>query len=249
MKYFIYLILVTCSLNLAHGQTKIEKLVPVKQGQQINFDFTWPELITFKTWAGSEIKIVAAVEINKGQNDEAFKFNVDETSSEINITSFIENYKNLPKRIVIHKGGQEYFFNTDDTNSPEVRKFKEENGDGGYDYINYGVIMDIVVEVWVPNNISIDVYSKFGMIEVFGFTGDMKIHSRFGGIDLSTSGKEAIKVGTKFGEKFTNLTEPIKSISAGTHPGNWDWVMLGDTKSSKEHELKSDFGNIYIRKM
>ena len=77
----------------------------------------------------------------------------------------------------------------------------------------------------------------------------MKIHSKFGGIDVSTTGNQTIKAGTKFGEKYTNLEYPVKSISAGNHPGKWDWVLLGTTKASKEHELKSDFGNIYIRKM
>ena len=249
MKNLICLLVIACTGNLAYSQTQIEKLVPVKQGQQVNFDFTWPELITFKTWAGSEIKLVASVEINKGQHDEAFKFDVEESAGEINIASFIEDYKNIPRKIVIHKGGQEYFFDTDDTNSPEVLKFKEANGDGGYEYMNYGVIMDITLEVWVPNNISLDVYSKFGMIEVFGFSGNMKIHSKFGGIDLSTSGKEAIKAGTKFGEKYTDLSQPIKTISIGNRPGKWDWVELGTTKSSKQHELKSEFGNIYIRTM
>jgi hypothetical protein len=249
MKSIIGLLIVICTWHISYGQTKIEKIVPVKEGQNINFDFTWPELITFKTWTGTEVKLVATVEINKGQNDNAFKFKVDQSSSETHIASFIENFKSLPRKIVIRKGGQEYFFNTDDTNSPEIRKFKEENGEGGYDYINHGVIMDITLEVWVPNNISIDVYSKYGMIEVLGFTGNMKVHSKFGGIDVSTTGNQPIKAGTKFGEKYTNLEYPIRSISVGNHPGKWDWVQLGATKSSKKHELKSDFGNIYIRKM
>ncbi len=249
MKIFIILLLLSYTTHISFGQTKIEKIVPVNQGQQINFNFTWPELITFRTWSGNEVKLVAFVNINRGQNDEAFKFTVDKTSSEITIASLIEDYKSLPRKIIIKKGGQEYFFNTDDTNSPAIQKFKEEHGHEGYDYINYGVIMEITLEVWLPNNISIDVYSKFGLIEVYSFNGEMKLHSKFGGIDLSTSGNQAIKAGTKFGEKYTNLAQPIKTISIGNHPGKWDWVMLGSSKTSIQHELKSEFGNIYIRKL
>ena len=249
MKNYIFLILISCATHISFSQTKIEKIVPVEQGQHISFDFTWPELITFRSGTGNEIKLVASVDINRGQNDEAFKFTVDQNSSEINIASLIEDYKDLPRKIIIKKGSQEYFFNTDDTNSPVIQKFKEEHGNEGYDYLNYGVIMEITLEVWVPSNISIDVYSKFGMIEVNNFNGDMKLHSKFGGIDLSTSGNQAIKVGTKFGEKYTNLTQQIKSISVGDHPGKWDWVLLGNTKTSKQYELKSEFGNIYIRKL
>ena len=165
MKSYIGLFFAVCLWHISYSQTKIEKVVPIKQGKNVNFDFTWPELITFKTWTGNEVKLVASVEINKGQNDDAFKFTVEEVANEVHIATFIENYKDIPRKIVIRKVGQEYFFNTDDTNSAEIRKFKEENGEGGYDYINHGVIMDITLEVWVPNNISIDVYSKFGMIE------------------------------------------------------------------------------------
>ena len=249
MKSFICLILLVGQVHLSFGQTKIEKVIPVKLGQVINFEFTWPELITIKPWTGSEVKLVASVEINKGQNDEAFKFTIDEAADEIHVSSFIENYEDIPRKIVIRKGDQEYFFNTDDTNSLEIRNFKKENGSSGYDYINHGVIMNISLELWIPNNISIDVYSKYGMIEALGFSGNMKLHSKFGGIDVSTNGNQAIKAGTKFGEKYTNLGYPIKTIAAGIHPGKWDWVLLGNTKSSMEHELKSDFGNIYIRKM
>ena len=249
MKSFIGLIILVGQVHLSIGQTKIEKVIPVKQGQVINFEFTWPELITIKPWTGREVKLVASVEINKGQNDEAFKFTVDEAADEIHVSSFIENYEDIPRKIVIRKGDQEYFFNTDDTNSLEIRNFKKENGSSGYDYINHGVIMNISLELWIPNNISINVYSKYGMIEALGFSGNMKLHSKFGGIDVSTSGNQAIKAGTKFGEKYTNLGLPIKTIAAGLHPGKWDWVLLGNTKSSMEHELKSDFGNIYIRKM
>ncbi len=242
-------IILICMANLANAQSKVEKVIPVGAGQSIAMEFTWPELITIKTWNKNEIKLVARVDINRGQNDDAFKLVVDQSSSTINIASVIENYKNLPRKIVINKGGQEYFFNTDDHNSPEIIKFKEDYGSANFNYTQYGVIMDITLEIWIPENVSLEVKSKYGMVEVLGFNGDMKIHSKFGGIDVSSSGNQQIKVGTKFGEKYTNLTNSIKSVSVGNHPGKWDWVMIGASNSSGSQELKSEFGNIYIRRL
>lgn len=247
MKRIICLIMVAYWANLAQGQTKTEKLIPIKVGQTINMDFIRPELITIKTWNKNEVKLVASVEINKGQNDDAFTFDIENTSSGVTIASLIENFKNLPTKILIKKDGQEYFFNTDNYNSPEVRKFKQEHGSDGYEYMTHGVITDITVEIWIPSNVSIDVYSKFGLIEVIGFAGNMKVHSKFGGVDVSTNGKEAIRAGTKFGEKYTNLESPIETISLGDHPGKWDWVMVG--KGTTKQEVKSDFGNVYLRKL
>lgn len=246
MKRLICLIILAYSANNAQSQTKSEKLVPVKAGQNINLDFTWPELITIKTWDKNEVKLVTSVDINKGQNDAAFILEVNQSSSEVTIASLIRNFKSLPRKIVFRKDGQEYFFNTDDYNSPEVQAFKKKHGHNGYESMSHGVIMDISLEIWVPANVRLDVYSKFGMVEVHGFTGDMNVHSKFGGVDVSTSGNQAIKAGTKFGEKYTNLDSKIETISFGDHPGSWDWVMVGNGKT--QQEVKSDFGDVYLRK-
>lgn len=247
MQRIICLIIVAYWANLAQAQSKVEKLVPVQAGQTVNMDFKWPELITIRTWDKNEVKLVASVDINKGQNDDAFVFEVNETSSGVTIASHIKNFKSLPRKILIKKDGQEYFFNTDDHSSPEIQKFRNEYGNDGYDYMNVGVIMDITVEIWLPSNANLDVYSKFGLVEVLGFGGKMLIHSKFGGVDVSSSGKPAIKAGTKFGEKYTNLTGEIKTISLGSHPGSWDWVLLGS--GTAKQEVKSDFGNVYLRKL
>jgi hypothetical protein len=249
MKNFIGLLLISIISQTSYAQTIVEKQVPLGQAKNINFEFTRPELITIKTWSGNEVKLVASVEINKGENDDAFKFKIENSLGELTIASYIEDYEDIPRKIRIYKNGQEYVFNTDDTNSPEIQKFKEETGDDGYDYMNTGVIMDISIEIWVPEQASINVYSKFGLVEVVGFTRRMTINSKFGGIDLTTRGNEEIEVGTKFGEKYTNLPNKVVPISVGTRPGKWDSVKIIGSNSSIHQELKSEFGNIYIRKL
>lgn len=245
MKRLIGLIAVAYWANFAQAQTKTEKIVPVNTGENISMDFTWPTLITINTWDKNEVKLVASVDINNGQNNDAFSFEVDNTTSGISISSLINGYKDLPRKITIMQGGQKYFFNTDDPKSPEIQKFKKEHS--SFEYMNHGVIMDITLEVWVPNNVIMNIYSKFGLVEVVDFPGDMKIHSKFGGVDVSSIGNTAIKAGTRFGEKYTNLDSPIESIALGTSPGKWDWVQLG--KGSTRQEVKSDFGNVYLRKL
>ena len=210
-------------------------------------DFTWPELIRIKSWDGNEIKLVAFVEINKGQNDDAFDFEINTTQQEVQIRSYIKDYENLPKKILVMYDSEEVFFNTDDPKSALVKEFKEQKGINGFEYMTYGVIKDITLEVYVPENKALDVYSKFGMIEITGNHGNLIIHSKFGGVDLSTSGSTTIKAGTRFGEKYTNLDQPVTTLVLGTRHGKWDWVQL-EGKGSPGIELKSDFGNIYIRK-
>lgn len=247
MKRLVIVLMVLCCVQTIHGQTKLEKTIAVRSGQRISMDFTWPELISIRTWDRNEVKIVASVEINKGQNDDAFAFDIDENTDELSINSYIKNLKSLPRKIIIYRGDEEHFFNTDDMNSPEVRKFKDQYGSESFS-MSHGVIKDILVEVWLPKNATLDVYAKFGLIEVFGYAGNMKIHSKFGGVDVSTDGKKAISAGTKFGEKYTDLTSNIKTLQLGSSPGKWDWVMIG-SQSDASQELKSEFGNIYIRRL
>lgn len=248
MKRIVFLLMMVCMLHLSNAQTKVEKTIPVRQGQKISMDFTWPELISIRTWDRSEIKIIASVEINKGQNDDAFMIEVEDVSNGLNISTFIKDLKNLPRKIVFYRGDEEYFFNTDDMNSPEIQKFKSELGDQSFQTMTHGVIKDIALEIYIPTNLNLDVYSKFGLVEVFGYDGSMKIHSKFGGVDVSTNGQNAISAGTKFGEKYTNLNGPVKTVELGSRPGKWDWVLIGSKQNSTHQELKSDFGNIYIRK-
>ena len=245
---FIHIVLIALLSGFTlKAQSTSEKSIPVSSGKSVSLDFKWPELIQIKAWDKNEVKIVAKVDINKGQNDDAFQINVDNTGESVLINSEIKDYKNLPRKIVIKMDGQEYFFNTDDRNSPEIRAFEEEHGSASYSYVNYGVIMEITLEVWVPKSSPLEVYSKFGLVEIDDFSGAMNIHSKFGGIDITTVASIPIKAGTKFGEKYTNLTVPINSIQVGSHPGRWDWVQLGRNNGAVR-ELKSEFGNIYIRR-
>lgn len=247
MLRILYLITLVCWSSIAIGQTKIEKVESVKEGQTIVMDFTWPELITVKTWDKNEVKLIATVSINNGQNDDAFELEVEQTSTGISISSLVKNMDDLPKKIMIKHGGQEYFFDTDDRNSVEIRAFEKENGK--VKYTNFGVIMDITLEIYVPNNVILDAYCKFGLIEVIGFSGAMKINSKFGGVDVTTGNKGTLKAGTKFGEKYTDLNKPTTTISFGDHPGKWDWVSFNLNNDEVQQEVKSEFGNVYIRQL
>lgn len=235
--------------NFALCQTKIDKTIATKSGQNVSLDFTWPELIQVSSWDKNEIKVEALVSINQGQNDDAFKLEVDNVAGSIRVKSDIRGFEGLPKKIMIRAGGEEYFFNTDDRNSPEVVRFLDEKGSNGYEYMNHGVIMDIKIVVYVPSNINLDIYSKYGLVEVNGYSGKLQVQSKFGGVDVKVPlAKNTIKAGTKFGKKYTDLDQKFATLEYGDHPGKWDWVSCDINGGGVLQELKSEFGNIYIRK-
>lgn len=247
MKRIIALIIWVGWTSIAYSQVKIEKSETVKSGETIHMDFTWPELINVKTWEKNEVKVVAMATINKGENDDAFELDISRTDNGVSISSLIRNMDNLPKKIVIKKDGQEYYFDAEDDDG--LAAYRDKHGKGGTQ-IQHGVIMEITIEVYVPNSVTLDIYSKFGMVEIEKFEGELFAHSKFGGLDITPGKKGVIKVGTKFGNKYSNLDKPLTTISFGDHPGKWDWVSYNlNGGSGTKQEVKSEFGNIYIRQM
>lgn len=249
MKNFIYIMLFLGIVLPGKSQTRFEKNIPVKAGQRVEMNFKFPDLITINTWDKNEIGIIASVNINQGENDDAFE--IEHNAGEVlRINSQIKNYQDLPERISLKYKGQEYFFNTSDWNSPEIQRFKQDKGaDANYDYMRRGVIMDITLEIMVPKGIELEVDAKHGLVEVIGFTRDMEIQSKFGGIDVSVepSLSATMNVSTKFGEVYSNLD--MRLISRGDHQiGRWMELEGKASSGTNRQSLRSEFGNVYLRK-
>lgn len=250
MKNFIYMLMFLGVVHQTVSQKRIEKTISVESGQKVEMDFKYPELINISTWDKSEIEIVALVSINQGENNDAFEL-IDSTDETVRISSNIKDFKNLPEKITLKYQGEEYYFNTSNWNSPEIRKFKaDKGGDASYEYMYKGVRVDITIQVKVPKDIVLEVYSKHGLVEVVGFTKDMEIDSKFGGIDVSMASdvSAALSVRTKFGEVYSNLDTEFISYD-NQRIGHWI-TMEGQLSNGKSaHSFRSEFGNVYLRKM
>lgn len=247
MRNLFFLVIVAGFIHPVQSQTRTEKTIAVTPGQEVEMNFKHPELITIKTWDQNQIKVVATVSINNGTNDDAFEIEM-ENGDKVSVNSRVRNYEDLPQKIVIRHRGEDYFFNTSDPNSPEVMKFKAENGDS-YEYMQRGVIMDITLEIMVPKGISLDVDAKHGLVEVEGFTEDIEINSKFGGIDVSVDAQvnNSMQVRTKFGEVYSNLDMTF-STQDRYDVGRWLTLDGKGRGSSTSQYFKSEFGNVYLRK-
>jgi len=247
MRNLFFLVIVAGFINPAQSQTRTEKTIAVKPGQQVEMNFKFPELISIKTWDQNEIKVVATVSINNGTNDDAFEIQT-ESGDRVTVRSTVKNYEDLPRNMMIRHRGEDYFFNTSDPRAPEILKFKAENGDG-YEYMQNGVIMDITLEIMVPKGISLDVDAKHGLVEMVGATEAIEINSKFGGIDVSVDSQvsNSMQVRTKFGEVYSNLD---MTFSTRDRYDIGRWVTLdgkGQGASTSQY-FKSEFGNVYLRK-
>lgn len=248
MRSIIYLLLLVSTTALA--QTNIEKTVAVPPGNTLVMVFDYPELIQVKTWDKKEVLIRGSVSINRGENDDAFELTSKNEGKETVITSGIKDKENLPQRILIKKGDEEFYFKANDWNDPEVQKFLDENG-REYNYMSNGVIKEITLEIFVPKGMQTRIEAKYGLVEVKDFNAPLTVDAKYGGVDatISSANTGELFARTQYGEIYSNLDIKLASDWDGTRTPPNKWTEVG-TKfgSGPKYSLESKYGKVYLRK-
>lgn len=239
--------------EVAAAQLTKEETVEIKSGTKLMVESPYAQLIRITPWDKQEVNIKSNVLINQGMNDDAFQMKISSNSEGVRVETGIKNIKSLPETIQIRYQGQNYYFNTSDWNDPKVQQFLKEKGRENMDWISHGVSRDIRLEIRIPENISVEVNSKFGIIEIVSFEGEIYANSIHGGVDVSfdESARNRLELHTKWGEIYTNLdlnyenlsetgysSEERKNLIASLNDGTGSLMQLG-----------SKHGNIYLRKI
>jgi hypothetical protein len=247
MKMILAMGLIACSLGVV-AQTKIERSIAVSSGQKVAFSFDYPELIKVHTWEKNEVLITGTVSINRGENDDAFDFKVENKNGVTQITNFLKDEANIPHRIIIKKGDQEYFFKARDFRDPAVQKFLEENG-REYQYMSNGILRDIKLEVFVPKGMTCEISSTYGMVEVTDFDGPLTVDARYGGVDatIATNVTGQLVARTQFGEVLTNLDVKFNAPEPRTAHDHWTEIQ-GNLAGRNRYDLESQYGKVYLRR-
>lgn len=233
---------------LCLAQTPIQKTVSTSGLNKASFQFKYPELIQFNTWDKSEILIKGTVTINNGDHDENFDLLVEKNGDAVIISSEIKDLDKLPKRIVIKKGDVTHYFNTDDKDDPEIKKFMNEQGWKNFSYMSHGVIKEIKLEVFVPKNLELDIFSKYGIVEVESYSGPLTINAKYGAVDIKvpSSARHNLELSTKYGEVYSDMDIEYEKVGelAKVSPTIKGKLNGGGTLL----DLESKYGQVYLRK-
>ena len=171
---------------------------------------------------------------------------VSNEGGEVFAKGFIQNKDQLPRIKKKKKGDQIYSFNTDDINSPDIRKFYEEQGKDGIQWTSHGVMWDILYEISVPQHIQLNIHSKFGLIDIENFNGSIQANSKHGGVDLAVnaSRKMDFNIKSDWGEIFTDLDLNFDK----TKLRKWtEFTCNLNGGGGAMASLESKHGNIYLR--
>ena len=236
--------------HLLYAQGQINEQFDASSAEKIILRFKYPELIKITSWDKNEVLIKGIVDINNGENNDAFKLKGSVDNGVLSIYSEIEGHDELPRKITIRKDGTVYTFNTDDWNAPEVRKFMEEHG-RQHEYISQGVHKEIRLEVFVPRNKSVEVEAKYGMVEIAGVDAPLKVMAKYGGIDIGipAGSKRDLEARTKYGEIYTDLDAKFDQTGDGVLDYNkWTVISTQLNGGGIKYDLESKYGNVYMRK-
>jgi len=244
MKKTIAFVAALLTLGLmAQAQTKLDKTVPVKAGQQVRISFDYPKMIRISTWDKNEISISGTVSINNGENDEAFVLDIKDGGT-IRITGKINDMDDLPHRITIVRDGVKTVFR----NEAEWQKYKKENGKGSYQMMNRGLDMDIELDIKIPANMQTSVESVYGMVEVRNFKGPLHVEATYGGVDAtvteSTTGELIAE--TNYGHIYSDLN--IKLNNDRVREEDFHTLVSVKPGTGPSYRFESPYGNVYLRK-
>lgn len=230
----------------AFPQSNIQKTIELKKGQKVELSIDDASLINIRGWNEDYMEINAMVQINNGVNNDSYKLEVNEKSSIVYIEGYIQNKDQLPRMIQIKMGDQVYSFNTDDSNSPEIKKFYEEHGREGIQWTSHGVMWNINYEIKIPHQTALKIDSKFAMIDIDDFEGNVQANSKHGGVDFAVESTRKMNFNLKsdWGEIFTNLNLKFDS---GQNLDHKEVTCSLNGGGGLLVELESKHGNIYLR--
>ncbi len=226
---------------ISYAQTKIDKVIPVKAGQNLKMHFDYPQLIKVSTWDKNEVAITGKVSINAGENDDAFVLDQSENGNQITIRAEIRDMKNLPRRYVVTRGEQKMVFK----DKSDFKKYQAENP-GAYNSISMNAEIEIELEIKVPKNMETRVESVYGMVEITNFTGPLTVDATYGGVDASlqeVSTGELIAE-TNFGQIYTNLNLKFTS----NKDEDFHTYVSATPGKGPRYSFESKYGNVYLRK-
>jgi hypothetical protein len=242
MKRATTLFLAVAAMSAA-AQTKISKSIPVRAGQTLNMHFDYPELIKVTSWDKNEISIQGEVMINGGENDDAFRLNLNDMGSSISVRNEIVDMKKLPERVTVEVEGRKMTFRS----KAEWNRYREEHGVTSR-WVNNGVDMEIVLEIKVPRNMDTRIVSVYGIVEVREFAGPLTVEATYGGVDVSFSETNMgeLVAETNYGHIYSNLD--FKPDQKNSREEDFHLYVAATLGKGPRCRLESQYGNVYLRK-
>ncbi|MVN92651.1 hypothetical protein [Mucilaginibacter aquatilis] len=239
MKHLLLLWLSLTVANVAGAQTIINKSYPIKKGQPLELKFDYP-VVKITTWEKNEVAVIAKVNINDGENDDAFTLSDRINNGALQISNKLTDLDKLPHRYTVQEAGKKIVFKTE----ADFKAYKSKMG-VIRSYSN-GVDMDVSIEVKVPVNTPTTVKATYGMVQLVNCNTPIVVDAVYGGIDATLNKAQVgqIKATTSYGHIFSNLD----LVLTDNTKRDFFTSITAQPGKGPAYDLKSTYGKIYMRK-
>lgn len=227
--------------NPAAAQIPINKNFSVNNSQKVSLKFDYPELIIISTWEKNEIQISGTVNINDNENNNAFLIKDSKDGNSLVVEGTVPDIENLPHKITVKHEGKKLSFKTRE----EYQEFCKANN-VTFNTVNTGVEIHIELEIKVPSSLQTQIESKYGIIEVMNFRGELTANAVYGSIDATVLQQNGGKISaeTFYGQLYSNLDTQF----TGKDFDDFHTLVTATPGKGPQYNLKSQYGNIYLRK-
>lgn len=245
---FLFSLLLLGWAGLGFAQTTpLNRSFALSKGQTVELSVDYPELVVISTSKGTEVVLGGSININGGQNNDAFVVETENESNRLRISTRIKDMDKLPRTYLRYSAGEkgnkeEFVFNSKE----EWEAYQKNNPGQKNVYYGNRLQIKIKLELKVPEGTTLLVKAKYGMVELRDFTGPISVEAPYGGIDVAMAAEKigSITLTTKFGKIFTNQNLPIVSA---TEKDFYTSITAGSGKGPVL-DFNSTYGNIYFRK-
>ena len=252
------LIAMLCCYLIAHtvdAQTKINKTIAADGISTAELNFEYAD-VTIKTWDKNEIQITGTVNINSGQDDDAFDMDIKDRNGKLSISTSVDT-ESLNFNIKSRKKTKTITINEDDTVYYGS-------------YSNSNKIENTLV-IMLPKDIVLKSSSIYGGTIIEGFTKSIKIDNTYGPVDaiskdisdvnlinirsiyapvdisLPSTAKADLELNTEYGSIYSDMDMEInvtRDISKKLFGERIQSTLNGGGIRIK---LESNYSKIYIR--
>lgn len=214
-------IILTVCMTALEAQTTVEETYPLTSQTYVKLEMRFPDSVIVTPSKDDQLRIVAQVKINEGENDDAFYFASETQGNTLSISTKYKNEKELFQ---------------------QQSKYQH----GGCSCCNHN-FLEISVVVYIPVNQSFSLAALGSDLIIGPLTGDIQVLATGGFIDMEVAEQDAGTVHLKSigASVYSDLTFPTKSnlrFLAGTE------IQHSFPGSDRKLTLESIGNDVYIRK-
>lgn len=208
------------------GERIVKMNERITNEKKVSMDFDFADEIKISSWNRNEISVEVSVNINDNDNNENYTIKSKRDAGIIYFDSKINGMNRIRKRVstVRRENGKNVLVSSDN------------------------VEFDIYYNIKVPNNISVEVSTITGNIEIRNTDDNIKAKSISGDVDLSWREKSGadFSLSTISGDMYSDLN--FKSETDDTKKYGLYKLNTIYKSGGKSINLKSISGDIFIRK-